>query len=249
MGEVMMRNNKEGAAKMTKEKEKSLPRAAEAPLLDTEEVASSILVGPTIYRIPQSPVILDGSKDSADLTRGLPLFQSLTLIHDSSHNPTPIHAKTETSGVKKGWSLLYVAGRGGAQSKIDPDVYEWASLRRWRLTGGAGKFYVTSMGANPVRLHRLIMNPPADMVVDHINGDPLDNRRSNLRVCTQAENLRNRGLNRNHQTGFKGVVLASPGAAKPFVARIRLNGTMRHLGCFANPEDAAEAVRMARATA
>ena len=54
-------------------------------------------------------------------------------------------------------------------------------------------------------LSRLLMNPIEDEVVDHINGDRLDNRKENLRVCTQAENLRNRKMNKNNSAGFKGV--------------------------------------------
>lgn len=62
------------------------------------------------------------------------------------------------------------------------------------------------------RLHRVIMNPPDGMVVDHINGDTLDNRKCNLRICTVATNNRNRGgsnrrvvLPRNNQSGVMGV--------------------------------------------
>ena len=43
-----------------------------------------------------------------------------------------------------------------------------------------------------LRMHRVIMSCPPNMHVDHINGDTLDNRRSNLRICTVAENMRNR---------------------------------------------------------
>lgn len=58
-----------------------------------------------------------------------------------------------------------------------------------------------------VYLHRWILNPPENMVVDHINGNGLDNRKSNLRVVTQAQNNQNRrGATRaNSSSGFRGV--------------------------------------------
>lgn len=55
------------------------------------------------------------------------------------------------------------------------------------------------------RLHREIMNAPDDMEVDHINGNPLDNRRCNLRICTPRENSWNRGIRSDNTTGYKGV--------------------------------------------
>ncbi len=61
-----------------------------------------------------------------------------------------------------------------------------------------------------VFLHRFIMNPPGDMCVDHINGDPLDNRRVNMRICTPTENKRNRGANRGKKTLYKGIDWMEP---------------------------------------
>ena len=58
------------------------------------------------------------------------------------------------------------------------------------------------------------------LVIDHINGNPLDNRRSNLRHCTQAENMRNRKVQRN-QTGHKGIYLTPYGT---YTASLWLNG-------------------------
>lgn len=62
------------------------------------------------------------------------------------------------------------------------------------------------------RLHRVIMDPPEGMVVDHINGNTLDNKRNNLRICTIATNNRNRGgsnrrivLSKNNKSGVMGV--------------------------------------------
>lgn len=59
-------------------------------------------------------------------------------------------------------------------------------------------------GEKVVSLHRFIMNPKKKLVVDHINHNGLDNRRANLRVCTQAENTQNRG--RRSKSGVRGVV-------------------------------------------
>jgi hypothetical protein len=53
-------------------------------------------------------------------------------------------------------------------------------------------------------MHAFLMKPPAGMQVDHINGDPLDNRRSNLRICTRQENLRNRRITHG-RSKYKGV--------------------------------------------
>lgn len=58
-------------------------------------------------------------------------------------------------------------------------------------------------------IHRIIMDPPADMVVDHININPLDNRRVNLRICTKAENNRNISMRRNNTSGIMGVTYDS----------------------------------------
>jgi len=55
-------------------------------------------------------------------------------------------------------------------------------------------------------MHRYLLDAPPDMQVDHINGDRLDNRRSNLRLCTSAQNQANRRGNRSASSRYKGVV-------------------------------------------
>jgi hypothetical protein len=91
-------------------------------------------------------------------------------------------------------------------------------------------------------LHRVIMGNPTGLTIDHINGDGLDCRRSNLRLATVAENSRNRRISRNSSTGFKGVTLI---ADDRWQARIRLNGRRYNLGCFGSPEEASAAYNRA----
>ncbi len=87
------------------------------------------------------------------------------------------------------------------------------------------------------QLARVIVNPPPSLLVDHKNGDVLDNRRSNLRVCTKIQNGQNRKLGKNNTTGFKGVSRHR----KNFKASIKLAGKAIHLGTFNNPLEAARA--------
>ena len=88
-------------------------------------------------------------------------------------------------------------------------------------------------------LHRVITGCEEGLVVDHKNGNGLDNRRDNLRICTQAENLRNRKINENNTSGFKGVFF-DPGTrnSKPWRSRIAVGGQRINLGRFGSPEEA-----------
>lgn len=93
-----------------------------------------------------------------------------------------------------------------------------------------------------VYLHRLILGAPVGQMVDHINGDGLDNRRFNLRLCSHAENARNCQLAKNNRSGFKGVCKAS---RNRWTAQIRVNGQHVYLGHFDDPRVAAHAYNRA----
>lgn len=82
-------------------------------------------------------------------------------------------------------------------------------------------------------LHRLIMNPTKGLVVDHINRNTLDNRKSNLRVVTIQENLRNQ-KRLNNKTGVTGVAVMGD----KFTAQIKHNYKKIHLGVFKTIEEA-----------
>ena len=83
------------------------------------------------------------------------------------------------------------------------------------------------------------MNPPKGMVIDHINHNGLDNRRENLRICTNAENQRNRGKQKNNTSGYKGVDWRKD--HKKWRARINKDNKTIHIGYYNIIEEAARA--------
>jgi hypothetical protein len=87
------------------------------------------------------------------------------------------------------------------------------------------------------------MNAPDDLEVDHIDHDGLNNRRSNLRFATHAENCRNRRLPANSTTKVKGVTRDLSGWR--YLAKIMLDGKTRYLGTFDSPHEAGTAYDLA----
>jgi len=86
-------------------------------------------------------------------------------------------------------------------------------------------------------MHRVIVNAPKDKFVDHRNGNPLDNQKHNLRLCSNAENGRNRGKNKNNTTGYCGVIKNG----KKYQAAIKIGGKRLCFGSYHTPEEAARA--------
>lgn len=98
---------------------------------------------------------------------------------------------------------------GNTFTLLDGEDYLYFSQWKWGLTSSgyarrtikrSGKVDFTGL------LHRLIMQPPEGMEIDHINGDKLDNRRNNLRICTRQQNLANSRKRKGTSSLYKGVV-------------------------------------------
>lgn len=87
-----------------------------------------------------------------------------------------------------------------------------------------------------ITMHRVIISAPANVAVDHINGDGLDNRRSNLRLVSNTENMWNMRRPSSNTSGFKGVTWNNN--IKKWRARIKVYGEYRYLGSFADPKEA-----------
>lgn len=86
-------------------------------------------------------------------------------------------------------------------------------------------------------LHRYLLGDPVGMVVDHINGNTLDNRKCNLRSITNAENMQNlTGPHSDNSTGYRGVTRDKSG--KRFQAFAQVNKEQHYLGLFSTAEEA-----------
>ena len=137
-----------------------------------------------------------------------------------------------------GDQIRYISLTGGLSAIVDAADYEWLSKYRWRITWANSGYVYSTMKGRQVLMHRLIMDPPVGMVVDHVNGSRWDNRRCNLRVCTQAQNLCNRpGL--SHTSRFKGVY-RNPRTGK-WMATISINRRTIYIGTFSDEVQAAHA--------
>lgn len=90
---------------------------------------------------------------------------------------------------------------------IDEEDYNLVSRYTWYLAKRHKNYYViTGSGNNKILLHRLILNViERNIHVDHINHDGLDNRKLNLRICSNTENRRNQRKRKNTSSKYKGV--------------------------------------------
>lgn len=85
-------------------------------------------------------------------------------------------------------------------------------------------------------LHRMLLSPTKEQQVDHKNGNRLDNRRKNIRLCSAYENRKNK-TKILATSGYKGVYKVD--RKKPWCARISINGVTKHLGLFKTKKEAA----------
>lgn len=131
---------------------------------------------------------------------------------------------------------------GGALVQVDDADMHLIAAHPWRLARHRCAVYVIAYGRRGVpqlALHRLILNAPKGMDVDHRNSDGLDNRRANLRVATRAQNMQNRRVTSASSTGLKGAhYYASRVGHKKYRAEIAAEGRRHKLGWFATAQEA-----------
>lgn len=128
---------------------------------------------------------------------------------------------------------------GGENVLVDDNIIEEINKYKWHVNDGYVRGYVNG---KVVKLHRFIMKPNKKELIDHINHNPLDNRRSNLRVCTHTQNMANRLVNKTSRSGLKGVCYdKSMSRRKRWAAYISHKGKIIKIGRYFTKEDAAAA--------
>jgi hypothetical protein len=127
---------------------------------------------------------------------------------------------------------------------VDDEDYVELNKYNWYTNKSINTCYARrkvkkELNKTTILMHRQIMNPPDNMLIDHINGNGLDNRKENLRICTRSQNNFNIIIPKHNTSGIKGVSFDK--SKNKYIANIRVNNTTRHLGAFANKLEAKDA--------
>ncbi len=130
----------------------------------------------------------------------------------------------------------------GLVTLVDDEDYDFLSQFKWYAdTYRRGQYAKRNIWNSETKksktqlMHRIIMAPNSTEQVDHIDGNGLNNQKSNLRLCSNSQNLRNRKEQKNNTTGYKGVSTHG----KKYRATIFVNSKQIYLGSFLTKEEAA----------
>lgn len=136
-----------------------------------------------------------------------------------------------------------ITTKSGQVILIDAEDAPLAANKSWYISSN-GYAASKTKGESVEYLHRLIMRSKLseDLEVDHISGEKMDNRKTNLRVCTHKENLRNLGIHNNNTSGYPGVSLNRTGKYR---VGIVVDNRNINIGYFDTFEEAVDARRKA----
>ena len=127
--------------------------------------------------------------------------------------------------------MKYITVAKKYKAIVDDEDFEYLNTFKWTLNKGYAVAKLCNK-SNFLQMHRFIMFYPKSMMIDHINRDKLDNRKSNLRVCTRLQNNFNRYRQQNNKSGYKGVNWAKK--VQKWQALISENRKRHWLGNFGN---------------
>lgn len=117
-----------------------------------------------------------------------------------------------------------------------------------KITFNGKEYFQLKIGTRNYQIHRIVYAisngvDPVGFDIDHIDGNGLNNSPKNLRIATRAENMRNRGKNKNNTSGSKGVYWHKQ--RQKWLAAIKINGRFKSLGLFSSTSEAAAAYESA----
>lgn len=140
----------------------------------------------------------------------------------------------------------------GYEAEVDAADFEYLSQWKWQYGGDGYAVRDEYLGKvdgkykhRTVLMHRVLINAPPSLDVDHINRDKLDNRRSNLRLATRSQNRANVGDRKrmNSELPMGVTYNPSPRSKQPYMARVCCKGRSYFLGNFYTVDEAACAYR------
>lgn len=123
----------------------------------------------------------------------------------------------------------------GKYALVDEEDFEYLNQFKWHFDG----LYGAKKSPKKIYMHRLLMNSPKGMEIDHINQNKLDNRKSNLRVVNRSLNMFNVGLRKTNTSGHKGIGWNKN--KNKWHAKIMIDYKNINLGYFSNIKDAINA--------
>lgn len=180
--------------------------------------------------------IVDGSSLRSQYTKSCGCYNREVII-ERNKKRKGIHKRYNT------WELFMTTnkavGTDSKGNKFTIDIEDWVKCKDYCWLINDYGYVTTGIDGKFIQLHRFIMNPPKGMLIDHINGDPTDNRKSNLRIVTQQQNSMNHTMSNRNTSGHTGVYWEK--GWNKWTASISYKKEYIYLGHFNNLEDAIKA--------
>lgn len=125
----------------------------------------------------------------------------------------------------------------GEYALVDDCDFDKVSQFRWMHSGAGYAVTIRMIGTKHVRMHRMILDAEPGQIIDHKDGNKLDNRRSNIRFCTSQQNQANMGKPITNSSGYKGVYRNKKDGL--WYVRISVGNKRIWVGCFKDVRKAA----------
>ena len=138
--------------------------------------------------------------------------------------------------------MKYIQLTQNKKTIVDDEDYERLSKRTWYYANGYAcqkTLYSKNRDRKIILMQKVIMNADKKTLIDHINRDKLDNRKSNLRTATHGQNNINGKIRYDNTSGYRGVSFQKKW--NKWVAMIKVNGKHIYLGGYTNPLEASRA--------